>query len=587
MIAGSKLVEYAARTDEGAPSDQAMADGATLSRRRKLRFYGWGYADETLSPEEDALVRGAAQRLGVSGSAGVSSPHEGEFALRPPRTAVPAALAPIMSSTPYDRLVHSFGKSFADIVRMYLRDVRHPPDWVAFPKSENDIAAVLEWASRANVAVIPFGGGSSVCGGVEPDVGDGYAATVSLDLQYLCNVLEVDRTSRAARIEAGALGPELEAQLKPHGLTLRHFPQSLQFSTLGGWIATRSGGHYASLYTHIDEFVESTRSLTPSGLLETRRLPGSGAGPSPDRLMIGSEGTLGVITQAWMRLQDRPRHHASAAVAFPGMTQAVAAVRALSQSGLYPANCRLLDPAEARHNRVGDGHVAILVLGFESADHPLDAWMTRALELVADHGGLYDAEAVKRSLAPNTGTEEHRQGAAGQWRRAFIRMPYYRDLLVALGVVTDTFETAITWDRFEQLYEGVRERAGAAIREICGRDVSLSCRFTHIYPDGPAPYFSYSALGTANGNLADSLARWREIKRATNEIVVSLGGTITHHHAVGRDHRDGYARQSPPLFQAALRAAKAALDPGGILNPGVLVDPSGRAIGIRGALAGN
>jgi len=564
-----------------------MADSATLSRRQKLRFYGWGYADETLSPEEDALVRGAAQRLGVSGSAEVPPPREGEFTLHPPRIAVPAALAPIMSSTPYDRLVHSFGKSFADIVRMFLRDVRRPPDWVAFPKSENDIAAVLDWASSANVAVIPFGGGSSVCGGVEPDVGDSYTATVSLDLQYLCNVLEVDRTSRAARIEAGALGPELEAQLKPHGLTLRHFPQSLQFSTLGGWIATRSGGHYASLYTHIDDFVESTRSLTPSGLLETRRLPGSGAGPSPDRMMIGSEGTLGVITQAWMRLQDRPCHHASAAVAFPGMTQAVAAVRALSQSGLYPSNCRLLDPAEARNSRVGDGNIAILVLGFESADHPLDAWMTRALELVADHGGLYDPEAVTRSLAPNTGTEEHRQGAAGQWRRAFIRMPYYRDLMVALGVITDTFETAITWDRFEQFYEGVRERAGAAIREICGHDASLSCRFTHVYPDGPAPYFSYAALGTADGNLADSLARWREIKRATNEVVVSLGGTVTHHHAVGRDHRDGYERQSPPLFQAALSAVKASLDPAGILNPGVLIDPAGRAIGIRGALAGN
>jgi len=552
-----------------------------------LRFYGWGYADETLSPEEDALVRGAAKRLGVSTSAEVPPPREGEFTLRAPRIAVPAAVAPIMSATPYDRLVHSFGKSFADIARMFLRDVRHPPDWVAFPKSEDDIAAVLDWASSANVAVIPFGGGSSVCGGVEPDVGEGYAATVSLDLQYLCNVMEVDRTSRAARIEAGALGPELEAQLKPHGLTLRHFPQSLQFSTLGGWIATRSGGHYASLYTHIDDFVESTRSLTPSGVLETRRLPGSGAGPSPDRMMIGSEGILGVITQAWMRLQDRPLHHTSAAVAFASMTKAVAGVRALSQSGLYPSNCRLLDPAEARNNRVGDGNIAILVLGFESADHPLDAWMTRALELAADHGGLYDLEAVKRSLATKPGTDEHRQGAAGHWRQAFIRMPYYRDLMVALGVITDTFETAITWDRFEQFYEGVRERTGAAIREICGHDASLSCRFTHIYPDGPAPYFSYSALGTVNGNLADSLARWREIKKATNEIVVSLGGTVTHHHAVGRDHRSGYMRQSPPLFQAALIAVKASLDPVGILNPGALVDPVGRAIGIRGALAGN
>jgi alkyldihydroxyacetonephosphate synthase len=561
------------------------AEQATLSRRGMLRFFGWGYADEGLTPDEEARVRGAVKRFGIAPTQEIPEPRESEFALRPPRVAAPSALAEIVSTTPYDRLVHSLGKSFADIVRMFMRDARHPPDLVAFPKSEEDVAAVLGWASRANVAVIPFGGGSSVAGGVEPDVGDSYAGTLSLDLQYLHKVVEIDRASRAARIEAGALGPELEDQLKPHGLTLRHFPQSLQFSTLGGWIATRSGGHYASLYTHIDDFVESTRTVTPAGILETRRLPGSGAGPSPDRMMIGSEGVLGVIVEAWMRLQDRPTFQASASVSFASMRDAVAAVRALSQSGLYPSNCRLLDPAEARSNGVGDGKTAVLVLGFESADHPLDAWMARALELVADHNGTFDPDAVARSLAPKGEAGEHRKGAAGQWRNAFIRMPYYRDLSVALGVITDTFETAITWDRFEALYEGVREKTARALREICGHEASVSCRFTHIYPDGPAPYFSYSALGTANGRLADSLAKWRDIKCATNEIVVGLGGTVTHHHAVGRDHRSGYEGQSSPLFRSALAHAKKSLDPEGVLNPGVLIDPLDRKVGIRGALS--
>jgi alkyldihydroxyacetonephosphate synthase len=560
-----------------------MGEQTTHSRRKKLRFYGWGYAADVLSPDEEARVRGAAKRF-RKGLVEVSPPSEADFELRPPRIQAPTSLEPLISTTPYDRLVHSLGKSFPDIVRMFMRDVRHPPDLVAFPKTETDVAAVLEWASSANVAAIPFGGGTSVCGGVEPDVGDSYAGTVSIDLQYLHRVLEVDRTSRAARIQAGALGPELEQQLKPHGLTLRHFPQSLQHSTLGGWIATRSGGHYASLYTHIDDFVESTRTVAPAGILETRRLPGSGAGPSPDRMIIGSEGILGIIVDAWMRVQDRPIYHASASIAFPTMANAVSAVRALSQSALFPSNCRLLDPAEARNNGVADGNAAILVLGFESADHPLDAWMKRALELVADHGGIYDADAVARSLAPTRGADEHRQGAAGQWRNAFIRMPYYRDLMVALGIITDTFETAITWDRFEQLYEGVRERAGRAIGQICGREAEVSCRFTHVYPDGPAPYFSYSALGTADGKLSDSLARWREIKIVTNEIVVGLGGTVTHHHAVGRDHRSGYELQSPPLFRNALAEAKRSFDPSGILNPGVLIDPLGRAVGIRGAL---
>jgi alkyldihydroxyacetonephosphate synthase len=313
--------------------------------------------------------------------------------------------------------------------------------------------------------------------------------------------------------------------------------------------------------------------VTPAGILATRRLPGSGAGPSPDRLMIGSEGVLGVIVEAWMRLQDRPVHQASASIAFSTMASATAAVRALSQSGLYPTNCRLLDPAEAANNGVGDGASAILVLGFESADHPLDAWMKRALELAHDHGGR------------RQGDGDHRQGPAGQWRNAFIRMPYLRDLMVALGLITDTFETAITWDRFEALYEGVRGRTAAVIREVCGHEATVSCRFTHVYPDGPAPYFSYSALGSSTGNLSDSLAKWREIKQATSDIVVDLGGTVTHHHAVGRDHRSGYEAQSPPLFRAALAAAKTSLDPAGILNPGVLIDPLGRPVGRRGALA--
>jgi alkyldihydroxyacetonephosphate synthase len=204
-----------------------MSETATLSRRRKLRFYGWGYADDLLSADEEARVRGSVRRFGTAAPVETPAPRESDFALPPPRVAVPAAIEPLVSTTPYDRLTHSFGKSFADIVRMFMRDVPHPPDLVAFPKSEDDVAAILDWASRANVAAIPFGGGSSVAGGVEPDVGDGYAGTVSIDLQYLHKVLEVDRTSRAARIQAGALGPELEDQLRPHGLTLRHFPQSL------------------------------------------------------------------------------------------------------------------------------------------------------------------------------------------------------------------------------------------------------------------------------------------------------------------------------------------------------------------------
>lgn len=561
-----------------------MSEFATLSHRRRLRFWGWGYEDEDLSAEEAGRIRASAARAIGHAPAEFPPPTEADFDLPAPRATAPRALSAMVSATPYDRLTHALGKSFGDVVRLRMRRLDHAPDLVAFPRTPEDVTDLLDWASSANLAVVPFGGGSSVAGGIEPDVGESYAGSLVIDIQYLNRVTEIDRLSRAARIQAGALGPEIEEQLRPHGLTLRHFPQSFQISTLGGWIATRSGGHFASLYTHIDDFVESTTTVTPAGRLETRRLPGSGAGPSPDRMIIGSEGVLGVIVEAWMRLQDRPTRQASASIAFGTMGKATAAVRALTQAGLYPSNCRLLDPAEALGNGVSDGTSAVLVLGFESADHPLNAWMGRALELVADHGGTYDRDAVAASLAPAADVAARREGAAGQWRNAFIRMPYGRNLSVGLGMIGDTFETSITWDRFESFYEAVRERAASAIGEICGHPTGVSCRFTHVYPDGPAPYFSYSAVGTRDGNLEDSLKRWRDIKAATNEITVAQGGTVTHHHAVGRDHRPGYEQQTPHLFRAALTAAKTALDPAGVMNPGVLIDPAGRAVGQRGVL---
>jgi alkyldihydroxyacetonephosphate synthase len=383
---------------------------------------------------------------------------------------------------------------------------------------------------------------------------------VTIDMREMNRVIEVDPTSRAARIEAGAFGPHLEAQLKPHGLTLRHFPQSFEFSTLGGWIVTRSGGHFATLYTHIDDLVESLRMITPRGLIETRRLPGSGAGPSPDRLLIGSEGILGIITEAWMRLQHRPRFRAGGAVRFPDLFTAARAVRAISQAGLYPANCRILDPQEAYNTGAADGTCAIMVLGFESGDHPVTAAVDRALECCGDHGGRLEAAS---------GADAHREGSAGLWRNAFIRMPYARERTIARGIISDTFETSITWERFEAFHDRVKAATEGAIQEATGRKGQVTCRFTHVYPDGPAPYFTIHAVGR-HGALIE---QWRAIKSAGLDAVLAGGGTVTHHHAVGRDHRPWYDRQRPALFADALKAAKHVLDPQGLLNPGVLIDP--------------
>src|SRR6266550_4682097 len=522
----------------------------------RRKFWGWGLEGGGLTASEIGQLGGTfAGRWGIDAGRVLEPPRVDELDLRAPRLSPPASLEAAFTAEPYERAAHTYGRSFRDLVRAFRRDYAHAPDLVAFPRGEDELVSVLDWCCDAGVAAIPFGGGSSVVGGVEPDVGDGYRGVVSVDLRHLAGVLEVDGTSRAARIAAGTLGPALEAQLKPHGLTLRHFPQSFEWSTLGGWIATRSGGHYATLHTHIDEFVESVRVVTPRGVLQTRRLPASGAGPSAERLFCGSEGTLGVITEAWMRVQPRPRFRAGASVYFAGFADAVAAARELAQSGLHPANCRLLGHEEALLSGSGDGSHAILVLGFESADHELGPWLARALEICVSHRG----EVRQEGSDP-----------AAIWRAAFLRGGHLRDGLVRLGLISETFETAVTWDRFWEFHEGVLAATRQAVRQACGGG-AISCRFAYVYPDGPAPYYSVYAPGRPG----QELEQWDEIKLAASEAILALGGTITHHHAVGRDHRRWYLREVPPLFTCALRGAKAELDPAGIMNPGGLMPPTG------------
>jgi len=533
--------------------------------KQRLKFWGWGYEGEGPNAEATKKIAAAlGQRFGLDDVPVASPPTVEELDLRAPRIARPSTLEKVLSDDPHERARHSFGRSYRDIVRAFRRDFDRAPDWVAFPENERDVVDVLDWCGSKGVAAIPFGGGSSVVGGVESAV-EGYAGVVSVDVTRLNRVLEVDRTSRAARIQAGTYGPALEDSLRPHGLTLRHFPQSFEFSTLGGWLATHAGGHFATRYTHIDDFCESLRVVTPHGTSESRRLPGSGAGPSHDRLFLGSEGAFGIITEAWMRLQDRPTYRSNASVVFPGFEPAVEATRALSQSGLEPSNCRLLDPGEAAASAGGDGKSALLVLAFESADHALDAWMQRAVEICRTHGADVPDDAVRT----RTDAGASREGAAGAWRNSFVAAAYARDALVAASFIAETFETAITWDRFADFHANVSAAVQAAIDRVCGQG-SLTCRFTHVYPDGPAPYYTIIAPSRPGAELE----HWGEIKQAAGDAVIENGGTITHHHAVGRDHRPWYDRQRPETFAEALRGVKSRLDPAGIMNPGVLVDPS-------------
>jgi alkyldihydroxyacetonephosphate synthase len=480
--------------------------------------------------------------------------------LAAPAVAIPGALAAFASAAPRDRAMRTRGRAFPDLIAGFAGDYAGAPDFVARPRDTAEVARVLEVCGERGWACVPFGGGTSVVGGVDAALARGdRPAAIALDLGALTGVHEVDATSRLARIGAGTLGPALEDELAAHGFTLRHFPQSFEFSTLGGWLATRAAGHYATGATHIDDLTHAIAMITPRGELASHRHPGSGAGPEPARLVLGSEGALGVITEAWMRVVPRPRWRATASFAFADLTRAADAARALAQSGLAPTNARVLDGQEARLHRVRFDGTAVLLIGFESADHPLGAWLARAIELASDHGGQLIA-------GPTQSDEAARTGAAGTWRQAFFDAPYLQSALLSVGILSDTFETACSWSQFPELHARVTEAVRRALDEECGGGV-IACRFTHLYPDGPAPYYTFVGTLRPGGELA----QWQAIKAAASEALAAAGGTITHHHAVGRIHRVWYDRERPALFGEVLAQVKRTLDPHGIMNPGVLV----------------
>jgi alkyldihydroxyacetonephosphate synthase len=528
-------------------------------------MWAWGWRDRWPDDAARAGLAAMVRALLPAARPAARPLPPDEPAVPAAAVSIPDAIAACATAAPRDRAMHARGRAFPDLVAGFTGDYTGAPDLVARPRDAAEVARVLAVCDAHDWACVPFGGGTSVVGGVDAALArGGRGAVVSLDLGALSGVHEVDETSRLARIGAGTLGPALEDALGRRGLTLRHFPQSFEFSTLGGWLATRAGGHYATGPTRIDELAHAIAMVSPRGTLETHRHPGSGAGPEPARLVLGSEGALGVITEAWMRVVPRPRWRATASVAYRDFASGVAAARALAQSGLQPSNARLLDASEARLHRVRFDGTSVLLVGFESADHPLGPWLARALELARDHGG----EVVSGPTETETQAEvASHTGAAGAWRQAFFDAPYLQSALLSVGVLSDTFETACTWTQFPELHARVTAAVERALDEACGGGV-VACRFTHVYPDGPAPYYTF--VGALRPGA--ELAQWRAIKAAASDALAAAGGTITHHHAVGRTHRPWYDRERPPLFAGALRAVKRELDPRGILNPGVLVD---------------
>jgi alkyldihydroxyacetonephosphate synthase len=531
--------------------------------QQQRSFWTWGYASDEPSEADRAA---AAKRVSARLAREVTPPpipRIEEIELRQPRLTVPERLRDWVTTDRAERVTHTHGGHPLELLSAIRGEFENPPDAVAHPRTEDELEATLAWCDENGHAAIPYGGGTSVVWGVCVPVERDSAVTIDLD--HLSRILELDETSRAARVQAGMLGPDLEDALRPHGLTLRHFPQSFPWSTVGGWVATRSGGHYATNHTHIDDFVESIRMLTPRGWWESRRLPGSGAGPSPDRLVMGSEGTLGVISDCWLRLQKRPRYRATAGVVFPTWAAGYTATRHVVQAKLWPSNLRLLDPAEARQSAGLDGTQSLLIVGFESGDVPQGPYIREAVAIARAQGGVIDDASIR--IDDGSGEATGREGSVGAWRNAFIGVN--AGLTSGLGLLADTFETAITWDKWPDFDGEVRERVGRTLRETLGEGASLSCRFTHVYPDGPAPYYSFNGVARLGGEFE----QWREIKAAAMEAVVDAGGTVTHHHAVGRMHRPGWEQQRPEPFGDVLRAIKRTLDPNGILNPGVLIDP--------------
>jgi alkyldihydroxyacetonephosphate synthase len=279
-------------------------------------------------------------------------------------------------------------------------------------------------------------------------------------------------------------------------------------------------------------------------------------------MFIGSEGILGIITEAWVRLRKKPTFRIATSVRFPDFYAGAEAVRGITQAHLFPANCRLLEAREALPDVPWSNEEAVLMLTFESADHPLDAWMARALEICRDAGGMPDASALDDE-------NSHRSGAAGAWRNKFIRAPHYSEHAVARGILSATFETSMTWDRFRDFHGKITKITRDTIKRVTGRDGTVTCRFTHVYPDGPCLYFTFGGIGDKRSLLEQTM----DVLTTCTAAAVEHGGTTTHHHAVGRFHRPFYDKQRPELFAQALRGAKRALDPKGLMNPGVLIDP--------------
>jgi alkyldihydroxyacetonephosphate synthase len=542
----------------------------------RMRWWGWG------EDGHDAPLPATARSLLEGELGALPTGRRDPVALsdvRLPEPALPAGVrerlagavgAEHVRDDRLARVTHAAGRGYPDLVRLRAGDASPAPDAVVEPADAQEIAAVLRVCEEAGVAVVPFGGGTSVVGGVEPWRGR-FAAVLALDLARLDRVVAVDPVSLTATVQAGMTGPALEAALEQRGLTLGHFPQSFEFSTVGGWVATRSAGQASTGYGRADALVLGLRAVTPRGEIVVDAVPASAAGPSLRELLVGSEGTLGVIAEVTLRVRSRPAARRYEAFSLPGLDAGVDAFRALAQAGAAPDVARLSDPVETRVSLAlsgggaatralsgylrarGHGDGCLAIAGWEGAsERAVRARRSESARLLRAHGALALGTPVGRA-----------------WEHGRFQAPYLRDELLAHGVMVETLETATTWSRLRALHDAVAAALDGALRGRGTPPVVMS-HVSHVYRAGASLYFTFVARQESGAELA----QWHAAKAAASDAIRAHGGTITHHHAVGRDHAPWLAGEVGELGVELLRAAKATLDPEGIMNPGKLVDPA-------------
>jgi alkyldihydroxyacetonephosphate synthase len=449
------------------------------------------------------------------------------------------------------RALRTRGKSTPDLLRARAGDLSDAPDAVVRPDGHAEVEAVLAWAHEHRVAVVPFGGGTCVTGGLAARR-DGFAGVVSLDLVRMKRLLAVDDVSMTATLQPGLRGPEAEALLAAHGLTLGHFPQSFEHASIGGFAATRSSGQSSAGYGRFDAMVVGLTAATPTGSLDLGSSPANAAGPDLRQLLLGSEGAFGVITSVTVRVRRAPDVTTYEGWRWPSFDAGADAMRTLAQDGLLPTVLRLSDESETALNLADPSSIG-------GADDPGCLMITGYEGTAAQVAARRDA--VTAALTGLGGTPLG-TGPGEKWMQGRFHAPYLRDALLDHGVLVETLETATFWSNRERLYADVR----AALTGALGEGALVLCHVSHVYETGCSLYFTVAAR---QGD--DPIAQWQAAKAAASDAIIAAGATITHHHAVGTDHRPWFAEEVGEVGVRVLRAVKAELDPAGILNPGVLI----------------